>query len=97
MVDIKNLDTIKIKIIKKSCKNILIYCVGYMTPNNVKSLYLIINKEIGYIGKNNLNKYLTVVSADETKDTLRKYRMESEIILDQQAINQMTMIRNTRK
>ena len=45
-----------------------------MTPNNVKSFYLIINKINGYIEKSNGNKYLTLVAADESKGLLKKYK-----------------------
>ena len=44
-VNIKNLDPINIKIDEKPYKNVFIYYIGFMTPNNVKPLYLIINKE----------------------------------------------------
>ena len=41
----KKLDPNKIKIDEKSYENILVYYVGYVKPNSVKSLYLIINKQ----------------------------------------------------
>ena len=44
MINMKNLDPSKIKVDKKSYKNILIYYIGHMTTNSVKSPYLIINK-----------------------------------------------------
>ena len=72
MIDMKNLDPNKIKMDEKSYKNIYIYYVGYVTTNSVKPLYLIILKIIGYIEESNGNKYLTLVSADERKDTLKK-------------------------
>ena len=43
MMNINNLDPNNIKIDEKSHKNILIYCIGYVTPSSVKPLYLIIN------------------------------------------------------
>ena len=43
---------------ENSYQNILIYCIGYVTPNSVKSLFLIINKINGYIKERNGNKYL---------------------------------------
>ena len=43
MMNINNLDPNNIKIDEKSYKNILIYCIGYVTPSSVKPLYLIIN------------------------------------------------------
>ena len=72
MINMKNLDPNKIKMDEKSYKNIYIYYVGYVTTNSVKPLYLIIHKIIGYIEESNGNKYLTLVSADERKDTLKK-------------------------
>ena len=90
MINIRNLDLNKIKIDEKSYKNILIYCVGYMTPNNVKPLWLIINKINGYIEESNRNKYLALGRVDKSKDTLKKY----EILLDQHSIAQMITIRN---
>ena len=43
MMNINNLDPNNINIDEKSYKNILIYCIGYVTPSSVKPLYLIIN------------------------------------------------------
>ena len=90
MINIRNLDLNKIKIDEKSYKNILIYCVGYMTPNSVKPLWLIINKINGYIEESNRNKYLALARVDKSKDTLKKY----EILLDQHSIAQVITIRN---
>ena len=90
IINIRNLDLNKIKIDEKSYKNILIYCVGYMTPNSVKPLWLIINKINGYIEESNRNKYLALARVDKSKDTLKKY----EILLDQHSIAQMITIRN---
>ena len=41
--------------------------------NNLNPLYLNIDKTNGYIEESNGNKYLTLVSTDESKDTLEKY------------------------
>ena len=81
MINIKNLDTNKIKIDEGSYKNILIYPIGYVTvkdlsyaaKNGVKLLYLNIKKINGCIEKSDGNKYLTLVPIDESKDTLKKY------------------------
>ena len=81
MINIKNLDPYKIKIDKKSYKNILIYYIGYVTVknlryikiNSVNPLYLIIYKINGYIEKSDGNKYLKLVLTDEGKDILKKY------------------------
>ena len=72
MINIKNLDLNKIKIDKKSYKNILIYYIGYVkvkdltdvTINNVNPLYLITDKINEYTEENNGNKYLTLVPTD---------------------------------
>ena len=74
MLNVKNLDPNKIKIDEKSCKNILIDYVAYVTLYSVKPLYLIINKMNEYIEKCNGNKCLTLVPTDESKDTRKKYQ-----------------------
>ena len=64
-----------------SYKNINIYYIGYITmkdpdyvkTNSVKSLYLIIGKVDGYIGKNNRKKYLILDSTNKNKEVLIKY------------------------
>ena len=64
MINIKNLDPTKIKIVEKSYKNILFYHIWYVTVkdrsyttiNSVNPLCFIINKTIGYIEES--NKYL---------------------------------------
>ena len=68
---------------KKSCKNIGIYNIGYITIKkiddyessyNVNPLYLQINYVMGYIEEKNGNKYLIFDdSADENKELLKKY------------------------
>ena len=68
---------------KKSCKNIGIYNIGYITIKkiddyessyNVNPLYLQINYVKGYIEEKNGNKYLIFDdSADENKELLTKY------------------------
>ena len=72
MINIKNLDLNKIKI-DEAHINILIYYIEHATQKSVKLLYLIINKLKGCTEKRNENKYLTVASSDESKDTLTKY------------------------
>ena len=49
------------------------YQVGYLTPNIVKPLYLIINKANRYIEESDGNKYLTVIPTAGSKDKLKKY------------------------
>ena len=81
MINIKNFVLYKIKIDKKSYKNILIYYIGYLTLKNlryvkissVNPLYLIINKVNGYFEEIYGNKYLTLIPTNESKNTLKKY------------------------
>ena len=62
-------------------KYILIHYVSSVTPKSVKTLYLIINKINGCEEESNGKKYLTLVPADDVKDTLKKYEeLLSEII-----------------
>ena len=55
----------------------------------MKPLCLIINEINGYIKQTNGSKYLTLVPADESKETLKIYEQiwnKSEIFLYQRAI-----------
>ena len=85
MINIKNLDPHKIKLDKKSYKNILVYHIGYVTVNNLSyakinsknlnliNLHLIVDKINRYIEKsNNGNKYLTLVFTDKSNDITEK-------------------------
>ena len=65
IINIKNFDPNNIKIDEKSYKDILIYCIGYVTIKD--SLYLIFNKVIGYSEEINGNKILTLVPTNESK------------------------------
>ena len=64
-----------IKIGEKSYKNILIYCIGYVTIkdlkyvkiNSVNPLYLIFKKLNGYFEEINGNKYLMLVPTNKSK------------------------------
>ena len=47
--------------------------LSYAKINSVNPLYLIINKINSYIEESNGNKYLTLVSTDKNKETLKKY------------------------
>ena len=79
IINIKNFDPNKIKIDEKSYKDILIYCIGYVTIKDSKylkiksvhTLYLIIKKVNGYFEEINKNKYLTVVPSNESKKIIR--------------------------
>ena len=80
-INIKTFDPEKIKIDEKSYKNILIYCIGYVTIkdskyvkiNSVNLLYLIFNKVNGYFEEINENKYLRFVHTNESKEKIKKY------------------------
>lgn len=57
--------------------------------SSVKPLYLFIDKTNWYIEESKENKYLTLVPADESKETLKIYEQiwnKSEIFLYQRAI-----------
>ena len=82
MINIKDFDSLLIKIDKKSYKNIGIYHIGYITIksisdceniNSVNPLYLIIGDVDGYTEESNGNKYLTFSSTDKNKKVLEKY------------------------
>ena len=67
MINIKNIDSNKIKIDVKSYENIL----SNAKVNSKNPLYFIINKINGYTEQS--NEYLTLVVIDKSKDTLAKY------------------------
>ena len=81
IINIKNFDPNRIKIDRKWYKNIIIYYIGYIAIKNiiyvkiktVNPLCLIIDKADEYIEECSGNKYLTLVSTDKNKDTLKKY------------------------
>ena len=82
MINIKDFDSLLIKIDKKSYENIGIYHIGYITIksisdceniNSVNPLYLIIGNVDGYTEESNGNKYLTFSSTDKNKKVLEKY------------------------
>ena len=76
IMNIKNFDPDKIKKDEKSYKNILIYLIGHVTikdlkyvkVNSVNPLYLISNKANRYLKDFNKNKYLMLVSTNESKE-----------------------------
>ena len=75
IINVKNFDLFKIKIDVKSYKSILIYYMGYakindskyLKINSVNHLCLTINKVNGNFEEINKNKYLTLVTTDESK------------------------------
>ena len=68
------------------------------TKNSVKPSYLSINKKkYEHIKNSNGNKYLTVVTANENKDTLKNMKNYGRKIRDlirSKSNNQMIMIKN---
>ena len=84
IINLKNFDSILLKIDKKSYKNIVIYYNGYITIkkigdceniHSVNPLYLLINHASGYIEEKNGNKYLIFDSVDENKEVLKNTQM----------------------
>ena len=81
IIDIKIFNPNNIKIDKKSYKNILICCIGYVMTkdlkyvkiNGVNTLNLIFKKVIGYFEEINGNKYLTLAPTNEIKEKTIKY------------------------
>ena len=75
-INIKKFDPNNIKLDEKSFKDILIYCVSYLTIknskyikiNNVNLLYLIFSKVSRYFEEINKSKYLTLVLTNESKE-----------------------------
>ena len=72
---IKFFEANKIKVDENSYENILIYYIGYVTIKNSKyvkinsviPLYLISSKSNGYFEEIDKNKYLTLVTTNESK------------------------------
>ena len=81
IINIKNFDPNNIEIDKKSYKNILTYCIEYVTFKDskyikiysVKPLYLIFRNVNGYFEEINKSKYLTLVPTYESKEKRKKY------------------------
>ena len=76
IINIKFFDPNNIKIDKKSYKNILIYCIGYIMIkdlkyvkiNSVNHLYFIFSKVNRYFEEINKNKYLMLVPTNESTE-----------------------------
>ena len=81
IINTKNFDPNNIEINEKSYENIFIYYIGYVTIkdhkylkiNSVNPLYLIFSKVNGYFQEINKNKYLMLLSANESKEKIKKY------------------------
>ena len=105
MTNIRNLDVNKTKIDEKSYKIIFIYYIGYVAckdfeyikNNSVNVLYLTVNKINGYFDKISENKYLTLLSNDESKEIkiyMKNCGVKLKIKLEQKPITQMIMMKN---
>ena len=84
MININDCNLTSMKVDKKLCKGILIYCIGYETSDGLKPLYIIFNKLNGYIEDNNGSKYLTLIPFDENKKAIKnikEYGMKLSILL----------------
>ena len=74
----KNFDPNNIEVDEKSYKNILIYCIWYVTIKkdlkiySINHLYICFGKFNGYFVEINGNKYLTLVPTNESKEKLKK-------------------------
>ena len=79
IINIKNFDPNNIKTDEKSYKNILIYHIGYVTTkdskyleiNSINPLYFIVNKVNEYFEEINENKYLMLVTTNESKKIIK--------------------------
>ena len=91
-MNIKIFDPNNFKIDEKSYKNILIYYIGYVTIKdskyvknfNVNHLHLIFRYVNGYFEEFNKNKYLALVSTNESKakvKNMKNCKVKSEISL----------------
>ena len=97
MINIKNFDSILLKVDKKSYKNIGIFHIGYIkmksfsdyeNSNSVNPQYLIIGEVDGYSEEINGNKYLNFASTDKNKEVSEKYgRLWDETKYHIQTIN----------
>ena len=68
----------------------------YVEINSVNPLYLIFSKAKGYFEEINKNKYLTLVSTNESKEitkNMMKFGVTSEVQLDQQLKTQAIMMK----
>ena len=80
IVNIKDIDPNNIKTDGKSYNNIFICNIGYVTIKkdqetySTKPLYLIFGKVNGYFEEINGNKYLTLVTTNESQEKIKKYK-----------------------
>ena len=79
IIDIEHFDPNNLEIDESSCKNILIYYIGYLKVTeyvkiySLNPLWLIFRYVNGYFKEINGNKYLTLVPTNESKEKSKKY------------------------
>ena len=79
IISMKDFDANNIKIDEKSYRNILIYCIGYVTIKkdlkiySVNPLYIIFGKINEYFKEINGKRYLMLVPTNESKEKIKKY------------------------
>ena len=90
IIHVKSFDPSNVKLDEMSYKNILIYYIGYVMINDQKNikinsvnpLYLIFNKVNRYLEEINKNKYLTLVTTNDSKEMIKNMKncgVKSEI------------------
>ena len=82
VINLKDFESVLLKIDKRPYKDIGIYNIGYITIKkiddyenvySINPLYLIIDHASRYIEEKEMNKYLVFDSTDENKELLKKY------------------------
>ena len=79
MINIKDFDSILVKLDKKSSKNIAIYYTDYITKkdeykiNSANLLYLLAHEIEGFLEENEGSKYLNIAFTDSNTEILKKY------------------------
>ena len=77
VIDLKTFDSNRLKLDKKTSKDLDIFNIGYVTigdcydVNSVNPLYLRINNASGYIKEINKDKYLIFDDTDKNKELLK--------------------------
>ena len=78
IIDIENFDPNSIKIDEKLYENILVYYIGYVAIKkdlkiySVNPTYLIFRYVNGYFGEIDVNRYLTLVPTNKSKEKIKK-------------------------
>ena len=76
IIDIENFDPNSIKIDEKLYENILVYYIGYVAIKkdlkiySVNPTYLIFRYVNGYFGEIDVNRYLTLVPTNKSKEKI---------------------------